>query len=60
MINPPNKNIANRAADPNVLATTRSRAIEPIVRKRPSAIWCIEKSKSIKRKNLKHILRIYE
>ena len=55
MTNPPNKNKTSSAADPNTLARTISRAIEAIKRKRPNAIWCIEKSESIKRKNLKHL-----
>lgn len=38
MINPPSKNMANRAADPNVLATTMSLATAAIIRKRPNAI----------------------
>ena len=52
MRNPPSNNTTNTAADPKVLAMTRSRATEAIVRNRPKAIWFTEKSKSIKRKNL--------
>ena len=47
MMNPPNKNTINSAAVPKVLARIISREIEAIIRKRPNAIWCIEKSISI-------------
>ncbi len=36
--NPPKRKIANKTADPKVLAMVMSRAIAPIIRKRPNAI----------------------
>lgn len=51
-MNPPNKNTTSNPADPNVLAMIISRARDAIIRNRPNAIWCIEKSRNIKRKNL--------
>lgn len=56
-MNPPNKKIISSPADPNVLAIIISREMEAMARKRPSAIWCTVKSKSMKRKNLKNIYR---
>lgn len=49
---PPKRKIANKAADPKVLAIVMSRAIAPIIRKRPKAIWCTENNSNIKQKNL--------
>uniref|UniRef100_A0A0A8ZKH5 PDR3 n=1 Tax=Arundo donax TaxID=35708 RepID=A0A0A8ZKH5_ARUDO len=37
-MNPPKRKIANKAADSKVLAIVMSRAIAPIIRKRPKAI----------------------